>query len=127
MKSGKNGIVKVDSTIVASLTGWTLDEDADTVQETEAGSDWKSTEVTYKGWSGSIDMNWRISTADGHAIRSGDTVALELYMDDDATGKTYYSGNVVIGQMSVGVPHDGLKTRRYAFTGDGALAEATVA
>ena len=127
MKSGKNGVVKMGGTIVSSLTGWTLSESSDTVTETEAGEDWKATEATYKGWSGEITMNWRINTANGHDLRAGATVAVELYADDDDSGKTYYSGNVVLGEMSVGVPHDGLKTRSYSYTGDGALSEAVVA
>lgn len=126
--SGKDGLVKLNGgsqVTVAGLTGWDISETIATTPSDAAGDDWTSPLGTQKSWSGSIKMRLDHGAA-GQTFRAGDTLAFEGYTEGDASGKTYYSGNILLTSHGLDSPFDGTVEREYSFEGVGALSSAAV-
>ena len=124
--SGNNGIARLGAAVVAHLTGWDIEETAGVIDITAIGDGSRRLVPDISEWKGSIKMNLDHG-ADGQTLRAGDAVAFEGYSEGDDSGKTYYSGNIVITSMGVDSPFKGGVTRTYSFEGDGDLSVAVVA
>jgi hypothetical protein len=59
--------------------------------------------------------------------RAGDELEIEMYSDGSTTGKTFYSGSVIVTDHGVDLTYDGEVARKYSFIGNGALDVAEVA
>lgn len=125
--TGKNGKVKFGSNFVGALTGFDINVASDTVDLTAAEDEWKENEGTYKSWSGTVSLRLDHADAAQAASNAGDTIAFEGYTEGDTTGRTYFSGNIILTGADVSAPYDADVGRTYRFIGDGALTEAVVA
>jgi len=123
--SGKNGKVKMGTDFVAALTGWDIDEQAETHDTTSMGDTSDNHVVGFSSWSGSIKMN-ADHGSDGQDVRAGDELAFEGYSEGDGAGKTYYSGNISVTGLKLQTEVKGTVTREYSFQGNGDLTVATV-
>lgn len=124
---GNEGTVKVASNAVAEVTGWTYDEnDIDVAQVATMGD----TATSYlasgiKDGGGSIECLWDETDSTGQgALTPGSTVTLNLYPEGATTGDTYYTGSVVVDNVSRKGGVTGLVT--ISFTFKGPLTEGTV-
>ncbi|MEL7090256.1 MAG: hypothetical protein AAFN94_00840 [Pseudomonadota bacterium] len=124
--SGKNGIAKLSGTVVVGVTAWDIEETAEVADTTGFGDAWNTHVPLQNSWSGSMTFNADDAEA-SQAIRAGDTIPVELYSDGDASGKTYYSGNVTVTSVGRDVALTTTVTKSVQFTGNGALDIATVA
>jgi predicted secreted protein len=99
------------------VKNWTLDYNADLYETTnfDDSSGGRSYIGGYTGWSGTFEANY--STA--NTVVPGDTGTIILRTSTGATG--FWSGDVVITNMSINAPVDGLVTQTYTFQGSGAL------
>lgn len=123
--TGKNGVVTLGTDDVVELTGFDIEETSAVVSKTAAGDSWTDKDGTFLDWKGNISFNLDHSGT-GQSVRAGDVVAFKGYTEGDATGKTYYSGNILITSHKIDSPHDGTVTRTMAFEGKGQLSKATV-
>lgn len=125
---GKGGNVKVGAAVVAELSDWSLDIDADTLDDTSFGSDWKTYLQGLKSWTGSLKGRWDIATdttgqaALQAAILGGTSVTLAL--DVDATTPHGYTGTAFVKKMAFGSNVKDLITFQCDFDGSGALTYA---
>ena len=99
------------------VKNWTLDYNADLYETTnfDDSSGGRSYIGGYTGWSGTFEANY--STA--NTVVPGDTGTIVLRTSTGTSGS--WSGDVVITNMSVNAPVDGLVTQTYTFQGSGAL------
>lgn len=124
--TGKNGTVTLGSDSVVALTGFDIEETVGESDFTAAGDSWRTHGITFKEWSGTINMNADWDAA-GQSLRAGDEVTFEGYTEGNSSGRTYLSGTCTITSHSVDSPFDGNVTRSYSIKGQGELSVETVA
>lgn len=124
--SGKNGIVKSGSDIIDGMTSWDITETEGAADFTAAGDTWEDHEGTFKSFSGSITMRADHEAAANQTLRAGDVITLQCYSEGDASGKTYFEGEVRITDHGISASHDSAVERTYSFQGKGALTITTV-
>ena len=124
---GSEGLVKVGSNTVAEVTGFSFDETADVIEDTQL-SDTDKTFIADKfSWTGSIDCHWDETDSTGQgAMTKGTTVTLNLYPEGDTGGDTYFTGSAIIITISRGNAEGSTVTASFSFQGTGALATTTV-
>jgi hypothetical protein len=124
---GKNGVVKVGSNAVAEVDRWSARESVDTVDDTAMGDAAQTHLTGIPGWSGQITCHWDETDTNGQeALTIGASVTLNLYPEGAASGATYKTGTATITEIGLDVTKNGVVSREFSFTGNGALSQTTV-
>jgi hypothetical protein len=118
--SGKNGALSVDggSTNVAQLTAWTITQNAETIEASYMGADWKCIKPGMASWEGSAEAIF--DTTEVYPT-IGAVVVLTAY---EIAGTQTYSGNAIVTSIETAVGVEDMITASLSFTGDGALTTA---
>ena len=125
---GSEGTVKISANVVAETRGWSLNESAGTIDDSELSDDWKTKKTGQKEWSGSIDCFWDETDSSGQgALTAGAEVTLNLYPEGDTSGDVYFTGSVIVTSIERSAAIDGMVEASFSFEGNGALTESTVA
>jgi hypothetical protein len=124
---GQFGKVKAGAAFLGHLTNWSINEKAAMHDQSAAEDRWSENESGILSWSGSVTLRLDHEASANQSLRAGGSLAVEFYSEGDGSGKTYYSGNVIIEDHGLSSPFDGGTERTYSFVGTGALAIATVA
>lgn len=124
---GSEGTVKVGSNAVAEVRSFTIDEAADTLEDTSMGDTSRTYKPSLTSFSGSVDVFWDETDTTGQgALTIGAEVTLNLYPEGDTTGDTYLTGSAIVTGVSVNSSFDGLVESSISFQGTGALTTTTV-
>ena len=87
--TGKDGVVKVGANDVAEVRSFSLNETADTVEDTTMGDAARTHIVTLTSFDGSLDVYWDETDTNGQiALGVGSSVTLALFPEGDASGAT---------------------------------------
>ncbi len=125
--TGKDGVVKVGANDVAEVCSFSLNETADTVEDTTMGDAARTHIVTLTSFDGSLDVYWDETDTNGQiALGVGSSVTLALYPEGDASGATYYSGTALVTSVGKSSSFDGMVEQSISVQGTGALTTATV-
>ena len=126
---GSEGIVKVGSTnVVAEIRSYSIEESADTLEDTSMGDSAKTYKASLTSFSGSLDVFWDETDSSGQgALSIGSEVTLSIYPEGDTAGDVYYSGSAIVTGVSRSASFDGLVEASISVQGNGALTESTVA
>lgn len=126
--TGSEGTVKVGSNAVAEIRSFSIEESADTLDDTTMGDTARTYKSSLTTFSGSIDVLWDETDSSGQgALTIGAEVTLNLYPEGDASGDTYLSGTAIVTSRSISSSHDGLVEMSISVQGSGALSTTTVA
>jgi len=119
--SGKNGALSVDggSTNVAQLTAWTITQNAETIEASYMGADWKCIKPGMASWEGTAEAVF--DTTEVYPV-IGAEVSLVAY---EIAGTTTYSGNAIVTSVETAVGVEDMITTSLSFTGDGQLTTAS--
>lgn len=124
---GSDGIVKVGSNTVAEVRSFSIEETADTLENTSMGDTARTFVPSLATFSGSVDVFWDETDTTGQgALTNGATATLQVYPEGDQSGDTYYSGSVIVTGITRTASFDGLVEASITFQGTGALTETTV-
>lgn len=123
---GKEGVLKVSTTTVAEIRGYSLSESAATVEDTVIGDEWTTHRTTQKSWSVSGDLFWDENDAGQISMTVGSTVTLNLYPEGIANTATYKSGTAIITGFDITARHDSLIEASFTANGTGTLSTLTV-
>jgi len=124
---GSEGTVKVGSNAVAEIRSYSIEESADTLEDTSMGASARSYKPSLTNFSGSLDVFWDETDTSGQgALSIGSEVTLNVYPEGDASGDTYYSGSAIVTGVSRTASFDGLVEASISVQGNGALTESTV-
>jgi subtilase family serine protease len=122
---GKDGVVKVGGTAIASVDSWSLGLKAATADKTAMGDTWESHTVGMLSGDGKVSCWLDPSDASQEALTIGAAVALTLYEQGTTTGLHYWSFNATV----TGVDESGNTTvnskREFAFKINGAASRLT--
>jgi hypothetical protein len=124
---GQDGIVKVGSDAVAEVRSFSIEETADTVEDTVMTDTARTYITTLKSFSGSLDVFWDETDTNGQvALAVGNSVTLAFYPEGDTSGDTYYSGTALVTGFTRTASFDGMIEASITVQGSGALTTATV-
>jgi len=125
--AGSEGTVKVGTDAIAEIRTFSIEETADTLDDTSMGDTARTYKASLTTFTGSLDVFWdETDTAGQGALTVGATVTLNLYPEGDTTGDSYLTGSAIVTTRSVSSSHDGLVEMSISVQGTGALTTATV-
>lgn len=125
--AGSEGIVKVGSNTVAEVRSYSIEESADTLENTSMGDSARTYLPSLTSWSGSVDVFLdETDTLGQGALTIGGSITLNVYPEGDVTGDTYYTGECIVTGVSKSGSFDGMVEASISVQGTGALTTATV-
>lgn len=126
--TGSEGTVKVGANAVAEIRSYSLEENADTVEDTTMGDTYRTHKTTLKSWSGSVDVFWDETDTTGQgALTVGSEVTANFYPEGSTTGDSYMTGTAIVTGKTVSASFDGMIESTITLQGTGALSRTTVA
>lgn len=124
---GSEGAVYVGANAIAEIRSYSLEETADTIEDTSMGDSARTYKASLTSFSGSIDVYWDETDTNGQgALDVGSEVTLNFYPEGNATGDTYYTGTCIVTGVSRSASFDGMVEASVSVQGTGALSETTV-
>ncbi len=125
---GSEGVVKVGTNTVAEVRSYSIEETAETLEDTSMGDTARTYLSSLTTFSGSIDVFWDETDTTGQgALTNGAEVTLNLYPEGDDSGDIYYTGTAIVTGVTRTGSFDGMVEASITFQGTGALTESTVA
>lgn len=125
--AGSEGTVKSGSDAIAEIRSYSLEETADTLEDTTMGDASRTYLPSLKTFSGSVDVFWDETDTNGQgSFTVGSSVTLAIYPEGDTTGDTYYSGSAIVTGKTITGSFDGMVEATFTLQGTGALTETTV-
>ena len=122
-----NGVIKVGSNAVAEVTGFSIEYNSDTVEDTVIGDTARTYIPTLKSFTASLDAFWDETDTNGQgALTVGTSVTFAVYPEGDTTGDTYYTGSGIITGRTISSSTGEMITASFTVQGSGDLTETTV-
>ena len=126
--TGSEGTVKVGSNAIAEIRSFSIEETADTLDDTTMGTIARTYKSGLTTFTGTIDVLWDETDESGQgALIIGASVTLNLYPEGDTSGDVYLTGEAIVTGRSVNSTFDGLVEMSISVQGNGALSRTTVA
>lgn len=126
--TGSEGTVKVGSNAIAEIRSFSIDQQADTLDDTTMGDTARTFKSSLTTYTGTVDVLWDETDTNGQgALTIGAEVTLNLYPEGDGSGDTYYTGTAIVTGRTINSSYDGLVEMSISVQGSGALTETTVA
>ena len=126
--TGSEGTVKVGSNAIAEIRSFSIEETADTLEDTTMGDTARTYKSSLTTYTGTVDVLWDETDTTGQgALTIGAEVTLNLYPEGDTSGDTYYTGSAIVTGRTINSSYDGLVEMSISVQGNGALSETTVA
>ena len=123
--TGSEGTIKVATTVVGELRSYTVDQTADTIEDTSMGDSNRTYKTALKAWSGSASLFFDELDAGQLLLVLGTSVALKVYPEGASSGDKYYYGDAIITGSNISASFDGMVEAEVTFTGTGALTLGT--
>ena len=124
---GSEGTVHVGTNAIAEIKSYSLDETADTIEDTSMGDAARTYVASLTTFSGSIDVFWDETDTNGQvALSVGSSVTLKWYPEGSSSGDTYYSGTALVTGKNISASFDGMVEASISVQGTGAITTATV-
>jgi hypothetical protein len=125
--AGSEGTVKVGSNAIAEIRSFSLEETADTLEDTTMGDTARTYKSSLTTFTGSVDVFWDETDTSGQgALIIGASVTLNVYPEGDTAGDTYYTGSAIVTGVTRSSSFDGLVEASITVQGSGALTATTV-
>jgi predicted secreted protein len=125
--TGSEGTVKVGANAVAEIRSYSVEETADTTEDTTMGDSYRTHKTTLKSWSGSIDVFWDETDTNGQsALTVGSEVTANFYPEGATSGDAYITGTAIVTGKTVTASFDGMVESTIQLQGTGALTRTTV-
>ena len=125
--TGSEGTVKVGSDAIAEIRSYSLEETADTLEDTSMGDSARTYKPSLKTFTGTVDVfRDETDTAGQGALTNGAAITLAVYPEGDASGETYYSGSAIVTGVSRTASFDGMVEASISVQGTGDLTATTV-
>lgn len=123
---GNEGVVLIGTDAMAEVISFSVDETADTIEDTVMGDTAKSYKASFTDFTGTVETYFDDTDTAQNNCTAGDSITLNLQMEGNTTGDHKLTGTAIVTSRSVGVTSDGIVTATYSFQGTGGLTETTV-
>lgn len=125
--TGSAGVILVGSNQVAEVRNYSIEESADTIEDSAMGDTSRTFKVGLKSFSGSADVFFDDTDTTGQgALTVGSSVTISFQMEGNTTGDHKLTGTALVTSRSISASFDGMVEASISFTGTGALSETTV-
>lgn len=126
--TGSEGTVRVGATdSILEIRSYSVEETADTAEDTTMGDAYRTHKATLKSWSGSVDVFWdELDTTGQGALVVGSEVSVRFMPEGTTTGDIYLTGSAIVTGKTVTGSFDGMVESTITLQGTGALTSATV-
>lgn len=125
--AGSEGTVKVGSTAIAEIRSFSIEESAETLEDTSMGDTARTYKSSLTTYTGSIDVLYDETDTGGQgALTIGAEVTLSLLPEGDTTGDVELTGSAIVTGRSISSSYDGLVEMSISVQGNGALTTTTV-
>lgn len=121
------GKIKAGANFIAQLRSWSVEESAAEIDVSVMGDCTKAYDVGAVETSFTASGFWDTSDTGQTALVVGSTVAVELYPGGDASGKAYYTGDVIVQSVNKSADIDGVVEFSVSGKINGGLTQAAVA
>jgi predicted secreted protein len=123
---GSEGTVKIGSNAIAEIRTWSINQTADTIEDTTMGDSARTYQSSLNTWDGSVDVFWDETDTTGQgACTIGTSITLNVYPEGAASGDTYFSGTAIVTGITRTASFDGMIESSLTFKGTGALSVST--
>jgi len=123
---GSEGTVKIGSNAIAEIRTWSINQTADTIEDTTMGDSARTYQSSLNTWDGSVDVFWDETDTTGQgACTIGTSITLNVYPEGATTGDTYFSGTALVTGITRTASFDGMIESSLTFKGTGALSIST--
>lgn len=124
--TGSEGTVKVGANAIAEIRSYSIEQTADTVEDTTMGDSYRTHKTTLKAWSGTVDVFWDETDTNGQvALVVGAEVTANFYPEGATTGDTYLTGTAIVTGKTVSASFDGMVESTITLQGTGTLTTGT--
>ncbi len=126
--TGSEGTVKVGANAIAEIRSYSIEQTADTTEDTTMGDSWRTHKTTLKSWSGTVDVYWDETDTTGQgALVVGAEVTANFYPEGSTTGDMYLTGTAIVTGKTVSASFDGMIESTITLQGTGALTTGPAA
>ncbi len=126
--TGSEGTVKVGANTIAEIRSYSVEQTADTTEDTTMGDTWRTHKTTLKSWSGTVDVYWDETDTTGQgALVPGAEVTANFYPEGSTTGDVYLTGTAIVTGVTVSASFDGMIESTITLQGTGALTTGPAA
>jgi len=123
---GNDGVVLIGTDAMAEVISFSVDETADTIEDTAMGDTAKSYKASFTDFSGTVETYFDDTDTAQTNCTAGSSITLNLQMEGNTSGDHKLTGSAIVTSRSIGVTSDGIVTATYSFQGTGGLTETTV-
>jgi predicted secreted protein len=125
--TGSEGFVRVGANTIAEIRSYSIEETADTVEDTSMGDTYRTHKTTLKAFSGSVDVFWDETDTNGQtALTPGSVVTIGFYPEGATTGDVFYTGSAIVTSKTITGSFDGMVESTINIQGTGALTTGPV-
>lgn len=127
-RTGSEGTVRVGaSNDILEIRSYSVEETADTVEDTSMGDSYRTHKTTLKAWTGTVDVFWDETDSTGQgALTVGSEVTVRFMPEGTGGGDAYLSGSAIVTGKTVSASFDGMVESTITLQGTGALTTTTV-
>lgn len=123
--TGSEGTIKIGSVVIGELRSYTLEQTADTIEDSSMGDTSRSYKIGLKGFSGSASLFFDEADAGQILLAVGTEIAIKVFPEGATTGDKFYEGDAIVTGYNVSASFDGMVEAETTFTGTGALSLST--
>ncbi len=124
--TGVGGVVTVGGNAVAEINGWSFDESAAAISDTNL-NDAAETNLSGKtSWSGSIECMWDKADSTGQgAMTVGASLTVVFKPEGTTIGDQIYTGTAIITGRSQSIADEAIVSQTFSLQGSGALVSGS--
>jgi predicted secreted protein len=123
--TGSEGLIRIGTTTVGELRSYTLDQTADTIEDTSLGDSSRTYKAGLKAFAGSASLYFDEADAGQILIVVGTEIAIKFYPEGNTAGDKFYEGNAIVTGYNISASFDGMVEAELTFTGTGAVSLST--
>jgi hypothetical protein len=121
---GSDGVVTIGGTAVGEIRSFSVEESADTIEDTAMGDSSRSYKSSLKSFSASIDALFDNDDSGQDALTIGSEVACIFRSQGTGSTNMERSGTGIVTGVSINQSYDGLVETSFTLQGTGALSIA---
>jgi len=123
--TGSEGLIKIGSTVLGELRSYTLEQTADTIEDTSMGDAVRTYKTGLKGSSGSASVFFDEADAGQLLCTVGSSITLNLFPEGNQSGDKFYAVDAIVTGYNVSASFDGMVEAEITFQGTGAVTIGT--
>lgn len=118
---GSDGVVTIGGSTVGEIRSFSIEESADTIEDTKMGDTARTYKPSLTSFTASIDALFDNDDAGQDALTIGSQVACVFRSQGDGSTNMERSGNGIVTGISINQAYDGLVETSFTLQGTGAL------